>query len=97
MRLRNGKEISDFQAKKLMFTTMIEIKEGFPWPKWLSRGVYKQMEELEAKYWYWSVYTSEMRKLLVGVFLDELKKQLENFGSETKKLNLYESVSGLDI
>lgn len=41
-------------------------------------------------------HKKEMQKLLIGVFLEDLKRKLENFGNESetsKKLNLYETVS----
>lgn len=94
------REIDWHRVIKLCASILIEHGEGVPLPCWLTSSMLERMDKLKTKAWSWLVdpkeirLAKEIRKLLIGVFLHELKTKLENFENEadTKKLNLYETV-----
>lgn len=101
------KEIDWYQTVYLCNTILIENEAGLPLPAWLTPSIVERMDELRSRAWSWWTspkeirLANEMRELLIGVFLADLKRKLENvgsdslIGSEMKKLNLYETVSWL--
>lgn len=80
-------------------TIQCEIGEGLRQPQWLTGPILDEFADTKANVFTWVAYTKELKKLVMGLFLDDLKRKLENFGNEsgtTKKLNLYEAVSWRD-
>ena len=96
--IQSGRKINWRRVNKLCSTLLIEHNEKLPLPHWLTPPILERMVELKTRAWSWfnhlEAISLETRKLLIGVFLNDLAGKMENLKNEadTKKLNLYETV-----
>lgn len=96
---QTGVKVDHSKSDCFYNTISCEISEGLEVSRWATRSIVDQMADLKGKTFSWMVHTKQLKRLAIGLFLNELTEKLQNFGNDLeppKKLNLYATVILLD-